>query len=133
MLLFCIDGASLDARKLEPILAAFPQAQVFVRTFDRRHVMAMDGSDVAGIYREVFESAVVMGRDALMALGVDKREVVRIERGYRDRDAERLAEQSKSGDIAALKHRLFRPGESMDANEGVFNADKPAGRPAECG
>lgn len=134
VLLFCIDGDQLDARRLEPILEAFPQAQLFVRTFDRRHVMKLDGAPVAGIYREVFESAVAMGRDAMLALGVDKREVARVERGYRERDAERLAEQSRSQDLTALKHRIFRPGEGLDADEGVFDSDQPAGaRRAECG
>ena len=127
MLLFCIDGTALDAHKLEPILEAFPQAEVLVRTFDRRHVMRMDGVDVAGIYREVFESAVAMGRDALLALGVEAVEARRVERAYRERDAERLAEQSRSGDLATLKERIFRPGgDGLDDNEGVFDSDKPA-------
>ena len=134
VLLFCIDGVALDAQKLEPILEAFPQAKVMVRTFDRRHVMRMDGVEVTGIYREVFESAVSMGRDALLALGVAKAETRRVERAYRERDAERLAEQSKSGDLAVLKDRIFRPGETLDDNEGVFDADQPPGsRTAECG
>ena len=133
LLLFCIDGDSLDARRLEPILEAFPQAEVLVRTFDRRHVMALDGVEVAGIYREVFESAVVMGRDALLALGIEKREVRRVERAYRDRDAERLAIQSKSGDLTALKERIFGPGESLDDEEGVFDSDQPNRSQAECG
>jgi glutathione-regulated potassium-efflux system protein KefB len=127
LLLFCIDGVMLDAHRLEPILEAFPQAQVLVRTFDRRHVMRMDGVEVSGIYREVFESAVSMGRDALLALGVAAPEARRVERAYRERDAERLAEQSKSGDIATLKERIFRPGgEGLDEYEGVFDSDKPA-------
>jgi glutathione-regulated potassium-efflux system protein KefB len=133
LLLFCIDGDTLDAHRLEPILEAFPQAQVMVRAFDRRQVMALDGVDVAAIYREVFESAVAMGRHSLFALGVEKAEVKRVERAYRERDAERLAEQSKSGDIAVLKHRIFGSGESLDDNEGVFNADQPPPPRAESG
>jgi glutathione-regulated potassium-efflux system protein KefB len=134
VLAFCIDGDQLDANRMESILEAFPQAQVLVRAFDRRHVMKLDGAEVTGIYREVFETAVVMGRDAMAALGVDRREVARVERGYRQRDAERLAEQSKSQDLAALKHRIFRPGEGLDDDEGVFDADQPGdARRAECG
>jgi voltage-gated potassium channel Kch len=134
LLLFCIDGVALDSDKLEPILEAFPQSEVLVRAFDRRHVMRLDGVEVAGIYREVFESAVSMGRDALLALGVGKAETKRVERAYRERDAERLAEQSKSGDLAVLKGRIFRPGgEMLEDNEGVFDADQPDGTTAECG
>jgi monovalent cation:proton antiporter-2 (CPA2) family protein len=118
MILFCIDGDTLDARRLEPILEAFPQAQMFVRAFDRRQVMAMDGVDLAGVFREVFESAVCMGREALIALGIDAEEVDRIERAYRERDTNRLATQSKSGDLAAMKHTIFRPGEIIGDQEG---------------
>ena len=118
IILFCIDGTSLNARRLEPILEAFPQAQVFVRAFDRRHVMDMDGVDVAGIYREVFEAAVCMGREALGALGINAEEVDRIERAYRERDTTRLAKQSKSGDLKAMKHTIFRPGEVVGDQEG---------------
>jgi glutathione-regulated potassium-efflux system protein KefB len=120
LLLFCIDGDGLNARKLEPILEAFPQAEVFVRAFDRRHVMALDGVEVAGVFREVFESAVSMGRQALAALGVTKGEVDRIERAYRERDTARLERQSKTGDLTADKHTIFRPGESIGETEGQF-------------
>jgi monovalent cation:proton antiporter-2 (CPA2) family protein len=119
LLLFCIDGTGLDARKLEPILEAFPQAQVFVRAFDRRQVMTLEGADVAGIYREVFESAVCMGREALSALGLSSEEVDRVERVYRERDRSRLARQSSSGDLTVDRHTIFRPGESMADDEGV--------------
>jgi CPA2 family monovalent cation:H+ antiporter-2 len=119
MLLFCIDGDALDARRIEPILEAFPQAQVFVRAFDRRHVMSLEGVDVAGVYREVFESAVCMGREALSALGIDSEEVDRIDRAYRERDTSRLARQSSSGDIEADKHTIFRPGEEIGEEEGA--------------
>jgi monovalent cation:proton antiporter-2 (CPA2) family protein len=115
---FCIDGNDLNSRRLEPILEAFPQAQVFVRAFDRLHVMDMDGVELAGVYREVFESAVCMGREVLATLGIASEEVNRIERGYRERDLERLRIQSKSGDVTAHKHTIFRPGEVIGDNEG---------------
>jgi monovalent cation:proton antiporter-2 (CPA2) family protein len=122
LLLFCIDGTALDARRIEPILEAFPQAQVFVRAFDRRHVMTLEKVDVAGVYREVFESALCMGREALRALGVAGEEVDRIERAYRERDSSRLARQSSSGDIKADKHTIFRPGEEIGDQEGARSA-----------
>ena len=108
-LLFCIDGATLNKKKLEPILEAFPQAAVYVRVFDRVHLMALDGVDVAGTYREVFESAVLMGREALRCFCVSEEEVERVEREYRHRDQERLAGQTKAGDLHATKHLMFRP------------------------
>jgi len=112
-LLFCLDGGRLDAERLRPILEAFPQAAVFVRAFDRRHVMSLKGVDLAGIYREVFESAVCMGKEALIKLGTSPEEAHEIEHQYRQRDNQRLAEQSESGDLHASKHMMFRAGDSL--------------------
>lgn len=112
-LLFCQDGNRLTKARLEPIMEAFPQAAVFVRAFDRKHIMDLDGLDLAGTYREVFESAVIMGREALGRFNLSDEEVMRIERAYRDRDRERLEGQSKSGDLHTLKERMFRPGNPL--------------------
>jgi CPA2 family monovalent cation:H+ antiporter-2 len=98
---------------MEPILEAFPQAAVYVRVFDRLQLMALDGTDLAGTYREVFESAVCMGRQALKTFCVDDQEVERVEREFRRRDAERLAGQSASGDIHSTKHLMFRPDRAL--------------------
>jgi glutathione-regulated potassium-efflux system protein KefB len=110
-LLFCIDGTSLTSRKLEPILEAFPQAAVFVRAFDRRQVMELASVDLAGIYREVFETAVCMGRGVLSTLGVAAEEVERVEHEYRERDQARLDSQAESGDLHASKQLMYRPEE----------------------
>ncbi|QPQ56245.1 cation:proton antiporter [Allosphingosinicella flava] len=112
-LFFCVDGRGLDAHRLEPILEAFPHAAVHVRAFDRVHIMSLDGVDVAGTYREVFESAVLMGRQALIGFGCSEEEAAAIEHEYRKRDAERLELQSKSGDLHALKERMFTPANPM--------------------
>jgi hypothetical protein len=59
--------------------------------------------------REVFESAVIMGRSALSLFCVDEAEVERVEEAYRKRDQERLDIQADSGDLHALKERMFAP------------------------
>ena len=51
--------------------------------------------------RELFESAVVMGKAALRSSGIDRGEVERVEREYRMRDCERLERQQETGDIRA--------------------------------
>jgi glutathione-regulated potassium-efflux system protein KefB len=116
-LLFCIDGDSLDANAMRPILEAFPHAAVYVRAFDRRQLIALAGVDLAGAYREVFESAVEMGRDALKCFCVSEEEVERVEREYRRRDAERLRGQSKSGDLHDTEHLMFKPDRSLPDDE----------------
>src|SRR3546814_12016666 len=64
-LLFCQDGNRLTKARLEPILDAFPQAAVFVRAFARKHIIDLDGLDLPGISREVFESSGIMAAAAL--------------------------------------------------------------------
>ena len=113
-LLFCIDGDRLNAAKLAPIAKAFPQAALFVRVFDRKQLIGLDGLDLAGAYREVFESAVTMGREALAMFDSTEASIARIEHAYRDRDRERLEGQSKSGDLHTLKERMFRPGSALE-------------------
>jgi hypothetical protein len=48
-----------------------------------------------------------MGREALLKLGVARREAERIEAAYRRQDQERLERQSATGDIYAAKERMF--------------------------
>jgi monovalent cation:proton antiporter-2 (CPA2) family protein len=106
-ILFCQDGNDLDRDRLLTVLEAFPKAKVFVRVYDRRQVMEFAGLDVAMIQREVFESAVVMGREALLQLGIGRREVERVEAAYRERDADRLKVQSETGDLRAARDTIF--------------------------
>jgi len=108
-ILFCHDDPALDAERLRPITEAFPHALIMVRVFDRRQMIALDGLDIPVMQREVFESAVVMGRQALQRLGLAEREVARVEREYRQRDSERLQMQSESGDLHSGFERSFAP------------------------
>lgn len=106
-ILFCHDDPDLGREQLEPILQAFPQAVIMVRVFDRRQMLALDGLDIALLEREVFESSIAMGREALRRLRIAEREVGRVEREFRSRDSERLQLQSASGDLHAGADRRF--------------------------
>jgi len=113
-IIFCIDGASFDPRTIKPVLETFRQAAVLVRVHDRRQLIDLDGLDLAGTVREVFESAVLMGRMALQAVGAEVEEVDRIEAEYRRRDEVRLEMQSKAGDLHAAKEMMFHPDRPME-------------------
>jgi glutathione-regulated potassium-efflux system protein KefB len=112
---FCLDDRLLGPKELEPILEAFPQAAIFMRAFDRRQLIAVRDLDLAGTTREVFESAVKMGIDALQTLGLSDEDIMRIERRYRDHDLARLEAQGSTGDMHAGPGPLYVP------------AQKPAG------
>jgi voltage-gated potassium channel Kch len=106
---FCNDneGGEMTRDAVKAVLKAFPQASVLVRAFDRVHLMALDGLDLAFAQRELFESAITMGRAALKANGIEQREIERVEREYRSRDCERLELQSQTGDLHAGEERAF--------------------------
>jgi voltage-gated potassium channel Kch len=106
---FCNDneGGELTADALRAVLEAFPQATVMVRAYDRLHLIELEKLDIAFAERELFESAVAMGRAALRANGLDKMEIDRVEREYRMRDCERLERQRQTGDMRAGWERAF--------------------------
>ena len=114
-ILFCQDnrdgGLTKDAVKR--VLEAFPQAAVLVRAFDRVHLMSFDGLDLAFAQRELFESAVKMGRAALEVMGLDAEAIDQVDFEYRLRDCERLELQSSTGDLRAGLDRSFSPDRSM--------------------
>ena len=84
------EGGEMTGEAVKALLEAFPQAAVMVRAYDRVHMIAIDGLDIAFAERELFESAVAMGRAALKASGIDAGEIQRVEREYRLRDCERI-------------------------------------------
>ena len=113
IILFCQDGQGLNRATLEPILETFPQARVLMRAYDRRQIIDLNGLDVEFFQRELFESAVRMGRKALLSVGVAIREVDRVEEEYRARDCERLELQTATGDLHAAKERMFAADRSL--------------------
>ncbi len=97
LICFCVDGDQISAELLTGVHAAFPNATLFVRAYDRRAVIALKDAPVAYVVREVLESAVQMGRRALRSLDVDEGEIERTEASYRQTDRERLRLQKESG------------------------------------
>jgi len=117
LIIICVEDRILTAPKLTEITDAFPQAAVLARVYDRRHLLQFDGIDLYASVRELFESAVLLGREALRALGVDEREAERIEREYRRRDARRLELQSRAGDIRVARELMFKPDRPLEADD----------------
>lgn len=113
---FCNDneGGELSHDALQAVLEAFPQASVMVRAFDRRHLMELRDLDLVLAERELFESAVVMGKAALRASGIEPREIDRVEREYRMRDCERLERQQRTGDLRAGWETSFGEDRPLD-------------------
>lgn len=116
---FCNDNSAgeLTADAVRAVLEAFPQAAVMVRAYDRLHLIELDKLDLDFAERELFESAVAMGRAALKANGVEVAEIDRVEREYRSRDCERLERQAETGDLRAGWDRAFTPDQALPDGE----------------
>jgi CPA2 family monovalent cation:H+ antiporter-2 len=116
LIIFCMDDASVDAQAMKPIVEAFPQATILMRVFDRRQLLALDGSGVDGVIREVFESSIAMGLTALRHLDVDPSEMDDVEATLRHLDETRLQAQIDEGDLSAGMDHRFKPGGGREAD-----------------
>jgi len=96
-IIVCIDQAEAADRIVEVAKSEFPQARLFVRSFDRGHTLRLIQAGVAFELRETFESAMVFGAQVLKGLGFEDAEVAETMDDVRRRDAERLQLQLVGG------------------------------------
>jgi glutathione-regulated potassium-efflux system protein KefB len=89
-ILVCVDNAEVADRIVELVKSEFPLTKLFVRAYDRGHVLRLIKAGVDYQIRETFESALRFGREVLIELGVDEVEAAETAREVRRRDAERL-------------------------------------------
>ena len=116
---FCNDneGGELSRDAVKAVLDAFPQASVMVRAFDRVHMIELRDLDLAFAERELFETAVRMGKAALKAYGIQPHEIERVEHEYRMRDCDRLERQSATGNLRAGWETAFSPDRPLPEEE----------------
>lgn len=107
LILFCTDGDQIGPELVEAVHEAFPKASIFVRAYDRRALLKLKGAPVAGVVREVLDSAVRMARQAMAAVGIEADEIDRTEDLYRKRDRERLKIQLEAGDLRAARDEVI--------------------------
>ena len=136
LILFCLDGDKIEPELVEAVHESFPNASIFVRAYDRRALLKLKGTPATGVVREVLESAIVMARKAMAAVGVDIEEIERTEDLYRRRDRERLRIQHEAGSLVAARAAIigdpdldWRPGR-RDAPDPLQPGDV---RGSECG
>jgi glutathione-regulated potassium-efflux system protein KefB len=96
----CVDNRESADRIVELCKSEFPLTKLFVRAYDREHVLKLLGHDVDFFVRETFESAMAFGERALRELGVPAEEAAETAADIRRRDAERVALESTGGLLA---------------------------------
>lgn len=99
-IIVCVNDKVASTHILENVRNVCPQAKVIVRAFDREHALELVKHDADVVVRETFESAMVMGRQALRALGVEDEEADNLMDEVRTRDAERFALETSGGMFA---------------------------------
>lgn len=102
---FCGDDRNIDHEALVPIHDTFPNAKIYIRSFDRVQMVELMHSPDIKIYREMFESSIAMARDALSDLGIEAQTCIDVVQEFRKRDMTRLEAQHKEADFrAGLNH-----------------------------
>jgi len=96
-ILVCVDDAAAADHIVEIAKHEFPLAKLYVRAFDRGHVLRLVAAGVENPIRETFESAIQLGEQVLRGLGFDDSVVTETMADVRRRDTERLELQLAGG------------------------------------
>lgn len=88
--LVCINDRAAATHIAEIAKEACPQARVLVRAFDREHAIELAQAGADFFVRETFESAMLLGREAVIATGASAEEADEVMAEVRRRDAGRF-------------------------------------------
>jgi glutathione-regulated potassium-efflux system protein KefB len=96
-ILVCVDKPEVADKIVELVKSEFPRPKIYVRAFDRGHVLRLVAAGVDYQIRETFESALVFGRKVLVDLGVEEEVADDTIAEVRERDTQRLELQIAGG------------------------------------
>jgi glutathione-regulated potassium-efflux system protein KefB len=102
----CVDDREATNRIVELLQHHFPHVQILARSFDRRHALELVARQVHAQVRETFESALQLGEQTLLAIGVETEEAAEVVAHIRQRDHERF-DLEVAGGAAAGVERLY--------------------------
>jgi glutathione-regulated potassium-efflux system ancillary protein KefC/glutathione-regulated potassium-efflux system protein KefB len=86
LLLVAIDDREKASEMVEAVHDAFPHLLILARAYDRRHAYELLRTPNVTVERETFESALNMGRKALLKLGLTERRAARAATLFREQD-----------------------------------------------
>ncbi|MGV8854907.1 MAG: monovalent cation:proton antiporter-2 (CPA2) family protein [Devosia sp.] len=124
LVLICVDDKAAATRIAELFRDEFPMVKVMARAFDRVHAIELIKAGVEFQLRELFESAVVFGAQAIRELGASEDEITAVIEGVRDRDARRFQAQIMD-DVSAIDaaKKLLLKNAAEQAREGGLDID----------
>ncbi len=107
-IMVCINDRAAATRVVEIARDAFPQAKILIRAYDREHAVALNKAGADFVVRETFESAMRLGREAVLAIGASEDEAEETMRLVRHHDSERLDLETVGGKFAGRALLLSR-------------------------
>jgi CPA2 family monovalent cation:H+ antiporter-2 len=105
----CTQKQEVTDRVVDMVLAEFPQARLYVRAYDRVHLLSLQARGIDYGERETFEGGLKFGAKTLEGLGVDETTVMDLIEDTRERDYARLALQAAEGITAGSDMLHTRP------------------------
>lgn len=135
----CVDDPVISKRIVAIVQSSFPLTELVVKAYDRGHALELFGMGVTHVVRETFESALLIGRQALEAVGVDEERAAEIEQDVRRRDAQKLEIQRVEGvyagrDLTYTNKPIPQPLSLPKRKGAVLDGERPsvaAAEPAE--
>jgi monovalent cation:H+ antiporter-2, CPA2 family len=105
----CTNKKEVTDRIVDLIQSEFPDAKLYVRSYDRGHTLELRAKGIDYELRETFESGLRFGQKTLEGLGMDEETAAAILEDVRRRDEERLALQAVEGITAGRDRWHTRP------------------------
>ena len=125
LVLICIDDKAAATRIAELFRDEFPLVKVMARAFDRVHAIELTRVGVEYQLRELFESALVFGAQAIRTLGATEEEIGTVLEGVRQRDRLRFEVQllDDANALDAAKTLLLKNAADQAREGGVVLSD----------
>ena len=119
VILICTDGKEQTTRIAQLVRDEFPLVRVMARAFDRAHAIELVKTGVEYQLRELFESALVFGGDAIKLLGATEEEASQVVAGVRERDGQRFELQLAGEDWLKGRQLLLSNAQDQAREGGV--------------
>ncbi len=105
----CTHNKDITTQIVNMIADDYPNKHIYARSYDRGHSLELLERSQVKEFRETFESALVMGRSLLEAIGHTHEDAQMIVDDVRLRDSERLKMQFKDGMLAGRENLHSKP------------------------
>lgn len=126
LILVCTNDRVQTTKIVELLRDEFPLARVMARAFDRLHAIELINAGVEYQVRELFESAVSFGGEAISMMGVSAEDTAEVVERVRERDRQRFELQLGGEDWRNLNRLLISNAQDQARESGVSVSEDTA-------